>query len=368
MSQFIDITLIVFTVGYFIEFLWLRIGMKRATDVPIKGEYEPTVSIIVAARNEEHFIEQCLKSLTNVEYPLEKLEIIAVNDHSTDKTGEIMARLQSHFPQLHSVITNHEKENLRGKTNAVTTGIDNSKGEILMFTDADCTVPRTWVKDTVKYFTPETGIVGGFTLLNSRGTFEEVQTLDWIVLFGIASSTAGWNIPLTAIGNNLSVRRAAYDETGGYAEIPFSVTEDYALVQAILQKTKYRIRFPLDPLTAVVSNPCKSWHQLFHQKQRWGVGGLDMVTRGLVIMGIGWILKFVLIVGLFAATPAVWLGALVLKIATDIFYLWRPLSELKARKYLRSILFFEVYYILYVIAIPIVAMLSKKVVWKERSL
>jgi cellulose synthase/poly-beta-1,6-N-acetylglucosamine synthase-like glycosyltransferase len=368
MSHFFDILLVIAGLVYLAEFIVLRIGIRKASSVPMQANYEPTVSIIVAARNEEHFIGDCLNSILAAEYPKEKLEIIAVSDHSTDRTADVIAGIAKQYPHVKLVCSDHERGNLRGKTNAVAAGIAASRGEILMFTDADCKVSKSWVRDTVKYFTSDIGIIGGYTLLDSRGVFEDMQTLDWIALFNTASATAGWNIPLTVIGNNLSMRRTAYDQTGGFEKIPFSVTEDYAIVQAVLMRTKFRLSFPLDARTAVTSNPCKSWNQLYHQKQRWGVGGLDMIPAGIIVMSISWLLKFLLLVTVFLASPLVWISVFLVKCATDCYYLWKPLKTLGALRYLRSIPVFEIYFTLYVVLIPFIALFSKKVVWKERSL
>ena len=188
---------------------------------------------------------------------------------------------------------------MRGKANALAQGIHQSSGEILLFTDADCTVPRQWVRTTVQYFTDDVGVVGGFTLLKANRIFEGIQSLDWIFLFSLASSMAGLNRPLTAIGNNVGIRRAAYTAVGGYEVIPFSVTEDYALVHTIYQNTTYRVVFPINPETVVISSACRTLHHLYHQKQRWGVGGLDMVFRGKVIGIIGWLAKTGMIVTAF---------------------------------------------------------------------
>src|SRR5262249_33713215 len=151
----------------------------------------------------------------------EKLEAVIVNDGSTDRTREIAEEMARSHTWMKVISTHHGEGNLLGKTNAVSAGIDISRGEILMFTDADCTIPPEWVREAVKCFDEKAGIVGGFTILESHRTFEGMQALDWIFLFGVSSATAGWGIPLTAIGNNLSVRRSSYDATGGFRNIPF---------------------------------------------------------------------------------------------------------------------------------------------------
>lgn len=360
--------LICITLIYIAEMLYLRIGLGRADVTPQEESYQPVVSVIVAARNEEEYIGDCVRSLLCLEYPPEKLDIIVVNDSSTDRTGDILEAFGPR-PFLRILSTPQSKGNLHGKTNAIELGIKYARGEIIMLTDADCTVRPSWVARTVKYFGPSTGIVGGFTLLTTGNLFERIQCLDWLYLFSVASATVGWDIPLSVIGNNFAVRRDAYLRTGGYENIPFSVTEDFALVQAVLRHSDFRIRFPLDPLCLVQSHPCRSLRHLYRQKQRWGVGGLDMVFRGVLIMAISWLIRFLMILALiFTHFIAAALLALTI-IAFDLLLLWKPMRKFSAlKKLLRSFLPFEVYLTLYVLTLPIIALASKSVVWKERRI
>ena len=368
MHEFITIVLVGAAIAYVMLILYLRIGLEKADRAKTVDGFEPTVSIIVAARDEEPYIAECLTSLTRLEYPVEKLELIVVNDGSSDRTLEIAESFKPGHPHMKVITTKPGEGNLRGKTNAVAQGIDVSSGEILMFTDADCAVQTQWVRETVKYFDAKTGIVGGFTLLEAGGTFQGVQALDWIFLFGLASAMAGWKSPLTVIGNNLAVRRSAYDLTGGYRKIRFSVTEDYALVQAIIDKTHLEVRFPINPEALVRSKACRSWNQLYRQKQRWGVGGLDMTFRSYLIMGIGWTFKFALILSIFLS-PAAIIGALVAgMLIVESRFLWKPLKQLGSLGYFRYLPAFELYFSLYTLVIPFIALVSKRVVWKERNL
>src|SRR5262249_62276422 len=122
------------------------------------------------------------------------------------------------------------------------------------------------------------------------------------------------------------------------------------------------------PRMAVHSHPCTDIKQLYRQKQRWGVGGLDMVFRGMVIMSIGWIARVALLIGVFAAPPTVVLIAVAAILGCDFVILWNLLGKLQRRDMLRYFHLFALYYIIYVPAIPFVALASKNVVWKERSL
>ncbi len=363
-----EILLLVILIIYAFEFLFLQIGLSKANNVTIQKECKPKVTVIVAARNEEENIGECLQSLVQLDYPHEKLEIIVISDHSTDNTFSIITHFAKGYPFLTGIEAQPETNNLRGKTNALTQAIEISTGEILMFTDADCTVSSEWVTETIKYFDEQTGIVGGFTILEAKNAFEGIQALDWLILFSTSSGTAGWNIPLTAIGNNIAVRKKAYEESGGYQTIPFSVTEDYALVRAILNKTKYKLNFPLLANATVSSKACSSLQQLFRQKKRWAIGGLDMIPHGLIIFSVTWALSLAIFVGMITVSFYLILGIVISKLLIDSIYLYGLLKKLKQVRLLKHIFAFELYFLVYVLVIPFVALLSKNVIWKERHM
>src|SRR5512143_3406751 len=74
---------------YLIQMVLFAIGAWRSR-YPCNRTQRPSVSIIIAARNEEENIGRCLRSMCNLTYPREKLEILVVDDRSTDRTGEIV--------------------------------------------------------------------------------------------------------------------------------------------------------------------------------------------------------------------------------------------------------------------------------------
>lgn len=353
---------------YCLELLLFRRGLTSSTGLSQHPDYEPTVTVIIAARNEEDRILPCLDSLLQIDYPAEKLEILVVDDFSTDKTAEIVERFIAGRGNIQLLKSPPESGNLRGKTNAIAQGIRHSRGEIIMFTDADCAVHPRWVRGTVKYFSEDTGIVGGFTILGTGRLFHGIQALDWLYLFSLASATAGLNIPLTAIGNNLSIRRSAYVKTGGYEVIPFSVTEDYSLVQTIIQKTDYRLRFPLEPDAVVTSGACDSLSQLVRQKQRWGVGALDMVSVGMVVIAIGWLVRALVVLGLILAPATLSIPLFAAVALADYLLFSKVFGRLPFKHLQKYFLAFECYLTCYGLIIPFLAMGSRNVIWKERSL
>ncbi len=357
--------LFVLTALYTIMFTVLLFGIRRPPDQPLSND-TPKISVLVAARNEEASIEKCIISLLQNDYPEHLTEIVLINDSSTDKTGDIMCRYARQHKNIVYVYIEMESKKLRGKANALAEGIKRSSGKIYLFTDADCDAPRQWIRKQVSYFDTDTGIVGGFTRLRSWNWFTGMQALDWFFLYTVAAAFTGFNKPLTAVGNNLCVRKEAYDAAGGYENLPFSVTEDYILVHAVKKTENWKIRFPMDPATLIRSNPCPDFPSLFNQKHRWASGGSDMEPGGFLVFTPVFLLYVLIILfPLAGIIPAV--TAFVIKMCVDCILLYRPLSAFKATGLYRYIFHFEVLHFAYVLLLPFQIIFSKKVIWKDRS-
>jgi 1,2-diacylglycerol 3-beta-glucosyltransferase len=359
--------LICCTIVYTVQILLYALAAWRS-HYDVDRSYSPSVSIIIAARNEEQNIGRCLDSMARLTYPPHLLEIIVVDDHSTDNTRSIIERYVLACPGMSVVTTRPEEGHLRGKTNAVTHGIEASTGEIIIFTDADCTVPERWVEETVKYYAGRNvGIVAGFTSLHARDWFGAMQAIDWFSLFSVAAAMIRLGYPVTAVGNNLSVRRAAYDEVGGYRTIPFSVTEDYALFHAVTTKTDYTARLPMDPTTLVQSQACESWKDLYRQKKRWFTGGRDMQFTDFLIFSISYLTNLLILLGiLLTGSPLAW-AALGAKTLADLLMVMPAFNAFRRWPLLLFFPLFEVYYFLYVLYYPPRVLMGGAVVWKERS-
>jgi len=108
----------------------------------------PAVSIIIPAHNEEATLERCLASLENLDYPSSKLEIILINDGSTDGTKKI---IEGYIRKSKYNCKYLETEGV-GAPKARNIGLNSAKGEYVAFTDADCVVERDWLMNLVKNF------------------------------------------------------------------------------------------------------------------------------------------------------------------------------------------------------------------------
>ncbi len=359
---------LILLVLYLAKIWWFAAGSKRATAL-LSVDRRPPVSVIVAARNEERNIDACLMGLAALRYEGGEMEILVVDDQSTDETADIITAWCERVPHMRLLQTRGTVHNLRGKANAITQAIEESTGEIILTTDADCVVPPTWVEDTVAQYDEQTGCVCGFTLIRGEGVFAGMQALDWAYLLTIASAGVGWDKSLSAVGNNMSFRRKAYEDVGGYQGVGFSVTEDFVLFKAISYETDWIVRYPVHASTLVWSEPCGDLRALYQQKKRWGRGGLDIHPIGFAIMSVGFLMNAAIIVLPFLGLPLwSWLIGVAGKFIGDAYLLRRPLRVLGQRRLFRYFFIFEIYYLIYVTVLPFVVLLGGRVVWKDRKL
>lgn len=359
---------IIFTLavaGYFIQTIVFLIGTNKKFP-RLKHEELPTASVIVAARNEEENILRCLESLVNLIYPEGKLEIILVNDHSTDRTSEIIEKFIEGKDRFKKIDATKEFGKLRGKTNALANGIEAAKNDVILTTDADCAVSPKWAQTIASYYVGNVAVVNGFTDQVVVDGFSGMQNLDFLYLLTVASGCININNPITCIGNNMSYLRKAYHEVGGYQNLPFSVTEDFVLLDAIRNLKKYKLVYPLDADALVTSLACKDWKTLNRQKKRWGVGGLRVPITGYTVLVSGFVAHICIFLFPFYFSIS-GLYLIFFKLLCDYLLLKLVSSKLRLRGTMKYFLQFELYYLVYVVVLPLVVFFDRRVEWKGRK-
>ncbi len=350
---------------YFIQSVIFIIGAKKKFP-RLSHDELPTATVIVAARNEESNIKRCLNSLGKLEYPEGKLEVLIVDDRSTDKTGEIIDEFISERENFRKIIPDEPKGKMVGKVNALATAIREANGQIILTTDADCVVKPLWVKSIASFYQNDVGMVDSYTTQLANNSFSGMQAIDFIYLLLVGGGTINLGIPISCIGNNMSFRKKAYCEIGGYEALPFSVTEDFTLLRAIYKLKKYKILFPLEKDALVTSIPCPDFKNLYRQKKRWAVGGLGVPVRGFFIMFWGYVANLAIVLTPLFYSP-IWLYLVFFKIAIDLFVLYPIHQKMGITKNLKYFFAYQIYYILYVLALPFIVLASRKVVWKGRE-
>ncbi|MCX6121394.1 MAG: glycosyltransferase [Ignavibacteriales bacterium] len=261
---------------YLIVHLGLITGLKRLDDTTCNEQ--PFVSVIVAARNEEKNICQLLQCLSHQTYT--QYEIIIINDRSTDKTAELITDFQKNSSNITRIDITSLQGDMPAKKNALRTGIDASKGEILCFTDADCFPTSRWIEELVKSFKPDVGLVAGYSpyqIPNSQTSkagfyntlffkfiaYEEFRAAIW------AAGSIGWNIGWLCTGRNLAYRRKVYDAVNGFEKIKMSTSgDDDLFLQLVRRQTAWKIQYVTTGESFVLTVPPMNFWSFVEQRKR----------------------------------------------------------------------------------------------------
>ncbi len=232
-----------------------------------KGEYHPSVSLLVSAKNEELVIERLVEQLTRLDY--DPLELWVVNDASTDRTGEILAKLQQEYAQLK--VLQRPPNSPGGKSGALNQVLHLSEGEIIGVFDADAQIAPDALKQVVGLFANENigavqlrkSIVNRSVNFLTRGQSSEMAMDTWFQEHRVGIGGLG-----ELRGNGQFVRRSALLKCGAWNEN--TITDDLDLTFR-LHLNGWDIACLLNP--AVEEEGVLTLKQLWHQRNRWAEGG-----------------------------------------------------------------------------------------------
>jgi len=203
----------------------------------------PRVSILIPSRNRAAQLERCLRSLLALDYPAHALEIIVVDDASTDETGTMLQRFIEETATHGWTIRVIRHPSQKGVGVGRNTAAQAASHELLAYIDSDCVASPGWLKELVPAFQDaRTGAVGGMLRACDRtsmlGRYEDVRSS---LFMGVRPQEARMGGPLTYVpAASLLVRRAAWRQIGGFAPLNFG--EDVDFCRRLLAAA-YRVRY-----------------------------------------------------------------------------------------------------------------------------
>lgn len=255
--------------------------------------FTPAVSILLAAYNEEKVIVQTLESLLASDYP-GPLEIIVVDDGSTDRTGAIVEELAAQHPQIRPV-----RQANRGKAIALQQGINLAQHPFLVMLDADTQFQVNTLRELIQPLSdPQVGAVSCHIRVGNDDTWiARYQALEYLAGFNLdRRAYAALNAITVVPGAASSYRAEAIAAAGGIQ--PDTLAEDTDLTLA-LHRVGYQIRHTARA-HAVTEAP-RTLRALLRQRQRWSFGTLQCLWKHRDMqfsIRYGWL-------GLFSL-PSIW--------------------------------------------------------------
>lgn len=352
---------------YFVLMWFLIIGLSRLKrSVPLKDEDCMPVTVLVSARNEELDLSTCLDAILRLDYPKDKLQVVLVNDMSTDRTGEIMesvAREQAHVQVLHSAAL--PPNGLEAKARGIAHGFKVATGDWVMITDADATVHPLWIRHTLGNVTPETGMAGGSLVVRADSWLGVIERVSWAFVQMFNMGMAGWGVSFACLGPNMAIRRSIYVEAGGLENATFKVAEDLALLQMVVDKGM-KVDSYLDEETTATLSPVPSLAHLISQQRRWFGGGISHGILYKLVLFFSFWWGFGVVIYLFFGwiiSWQAWLTFILGKAFTEAFFFVQQRRRMGLKKHVRYFWVLEFYHLFIIAMLPPSFLFTRKIKW-----
>ena len=308
--QLISALLAVFAVVYVVLVYYMRLGWKAIPTAPREDLSGGKVSVLIAARNEEENIGRTLSDILAQDFPKEQLEIIVVDDHSTDNTSAIVQTFAHMGVQL---LTLNESRPLNSyKKKAISEAIAMATGEIIVTTDADCRMGPEWLKTIVAYMDANAYFLVSSPVVYSeeRSFFEEMQSLEFLYLIGLGAAGIGNGHPSTCNGANLAYRRDIFYEVGGFNGIDqLASGDDELFLHKVARKyDTSRIGFCKSSGAVVYTDAKRTLGEFIRQRKRWASKSTHYKDKRIVALGVAiWLFNVLLIL---AGASSLFVGGL----------------------------------------------------------
>jgi cellulose synthase/poly-beta-1,6-N-acetylglucosamine synthase-like glycosyltransferase len=327
------------------------------------------VSVIIAARDEEYHIADLLGDLLIQDYPVDLTEVIVVDDHSKDKTAEIVTDfITSNDLSRFRIIKNDDDK--AGKKLALNLGITNSTGDLIMTTDADCRVGREWISSLASYFQDEMKMIvfGPVSFFPGKGLLNQFQSLEFLGLMASGAGAAGAGHPFICSGASLAYRKSVFQRVNGFKDNERFISGDDVFLMHNIKKVfgSKSIDFSYNKRSLVQTYPAPGLRAFFNQRIRWASKSkgyndpLSLITS-ITVFVFNFILSATFFAGFFQ--PLLFLifaGFLMLKSLIDLPLILGVTHFTGNRRLMRWYLQFQVIYPFYIVVTGVLSLFPKR--------
>ncbi len=356
---------------YFMFLIFVYGGLQKVKTVShSKIDGLPHVAVIVPFRNEEENLPGLIESLKNQTYPQSHLQIILVNDASTDNSKQVAEKLMGKNFMLIESSADGERA---FKKKAIEQALKFVHAEIIVTTDADCWHPREWIETLASYFDEETGVVSAPVVFRDENSFfAKLQKLEFAGLVLVGAGLIGGGKPIIANAANFAYRKKAFDAVGGYSDNKHLTSgDDELLMQKIANETSFEIKFAWNKNAIVTTKPNGGLNDFLEQRKRWASKSLFYFDKTIVALLFSIFIFYASLLTLFFASffgfAVKWfLFLFTLKMLFEYLIVKEGKDFLFDKKLLRYFLIAELLHIPYII-FSALGGVSGNYVWKGRK-
>jgi glycosyltransferase involved in cell wall biosynthesis len=347
---------------YFFILLKIHRGLSKIKSFNVSSDPVTFVSLIIACHNEEKNIPLLLRDIAIQNYNENLFEIIIVNDGSTDKTVE-MASAFSGMANM-KILDNTGS----GKKQALRTGINAAKGNLIITTDADCRMGKNWIR-TITAFYESNGpdmIISPVVLKSLPGFSNRIQELEFMSLQGVTAGTALSGEPVMCNGANLAFKREIYLKYSYNLHDEMDSGDDIFLLHCLKTEKLSKILWLESKDATITTDSSSTISSYLKQRSRWISKTkayrdsytivLGLVTFAAICLQISYLIAWL---GSLAYS-LVFLSVMLLKSIPDFLILLNTSGRYGKRKLMWWFLPAQVIYPFYVLAVVFYSVIFRR--------
>ena len=269
----ISIVLLVILLVYVLLIIQLIFGFNKVKSFHVTDLAPKTAfTIVIPFRNEAKNLPKLLESISNLNYPHKMIEIILVDDFSTDNSERICIQWRMKYEHLDTTLLENLHLSYSPKKDAIGRAMPIAKHDWIVTTDADCIVNKNWLKTLDNYIqknNPEM-IVGAVMYRAKNNWFHHFQQLDLMSLQGVTIGSFGIGKPFMCNGANFAYTKKIFSEIGGFGGISDKASgDDVFLLQKAVNTNKEKVHYLKNNDVIVKTKPENDLYKLFMQRVRW---------------------------------------------------------------------------------------------------
>ena len=365
--------------AYVALMLFYKRGWQLQKIYSIPEGFVPTtkIAVIIPARNEAKNIEACVRSILNNQYPQTLLEIIVIDDHSTDNTYDIVTGL--HHPSVRCLrlqdFAHEETITVAYKKKAIEIGVRHAEAALIVTTDADCIAPPKWLWSLSAIYIEQQPvfIIGAVTYHTSHSLLSVFQSLDFMTMQGITVATHQLRMGNMCNGANLAFSKEAFYAVNGYQGADHMASgDDFLLLVKMQQAYPNNIAYLKSKEAIMATAPQESWRSFLNQRIRWasksGNYNDHKMTAMLMVVYLFNLSFLFLLIGCFFDNNCLkWLlGGLLGKTIVELFFLFPVAGYYEKKKELWLFPLLQPLHIAYIIVAGFLGMRGTYQ-WKGRQ-
>lgn len=346
-------------------------GLK--SPVKANNSFNTKVTVLIAARNEEEKIALTIEDILAQDYPKELFEVIIADDHSTDRTAEIIS---SYADQKVRLLQLRDDKALNSyKKRAIAEAIKLSTGDFLVATDADCRMGPKWLSTIISQYEANDLVMisSPVAYFEEHSLFESLQTVEFMYLIGVGAAFIGNGKASNCNGANFAYRKDVFYEVGGFKGIDdLASGDDELLLQKVAAKYPGRIGFLKSRDAVVYTHAKPNLKEFMLQRRRWASKSTKYKDKKVVAFAVLiWLFNLSMLVNALLsfydiAFFKLLLVQYILKYLFELVYLF-PIAKFFGRVKLLSLLFMLIpVHVVYFVYIGIMSK-SKSYDWKGRN-